>query len=228
MAANGFLDRKQASPLGLGAVVLLHGAVIAAVVLVKGPEWIRHVEPPINIVNVDPETPPPPDPPPVQQVEQRQTISRMDAPDQVIRPPIPDFVRPATPPTPPSQFAGNDVRPPVQAEQPRRLAEVPPRVVPRTPIRVAAIFDPRFAGRQQPPYPESEIRGEREGVVSVRITIGPDGRVVDIQRVSATSDAFWRATERHARGNWRFRPATEDGRAIQSVKTMSIRFRLNG
>jgi hypothetical protein len=41
MTANGFLERKQASPLGFGTVLLLHGAVIAAVVMVKGPGWER-------------------------------------------------------------------------------------------------------------------------------------------------------------------------------------------
>jgi protein TonB len=46
--------------------------------------------------------------------------------------------------------------------------------------------------------------------------------------VSATSDAFWQATQRHALSRWRFKPATVDGRPVESSKVLSIRFQLPG
>jgi periplasmic protein TonB len=39
----------------------------------------------------------------------------------------------------------------------------------------------------------------KEGTVAVRVTIGADGRVTAVQEVRATSDAFFRATQQHAR-----------------------------
>jgi protein TonB len=60
----------------------------------------------------------------------------------------------------------------------------------------------------------------------VRVTIGADGRVKAVQMVSATSDAFWRATQQHALARWRFRPATLDGRPVESTKLMNVYFRI--
>ena len=64
------------------------------------------------------------------------------------------------------------------------------------------------------------------GTVRIRVTIGTDGRVRAAERVSATSDAFWAAAERQALTRWRFRPATVDGRPIESTRTMTIHFRI--
>ena len=63
--------------------------------------------------------------------------------------------------------------------------------------------------------------------MQIRVTIGADGRVKSAERVSATSDAFWRATERHALARWRFRPATLDGRPIESRKVITVDFRID-
>ena len=106
------------------------------------------------------------------------------------------------------------------------VVTVPPRPV-RDPVRVASLFDTRFGG-QQPPYPQSEVRAEREGQVRIRVTIGADGRVTATERLAATNDAFWRATDTQARNRWRFRPATLDGRPVQDSKVITIHFRLDG
>ena len=80
----------------------------------------------------------------------------------------------------------------------------------------------------QPPYPASEQRLGREGRVTIRVLIGIDGRVAAAERVRATSDAFYRATEQHALRHWRFRPATVDGRPVESRKSITVEFRLDG
>ena len=79
----------------------------------------------------------------------------------------------------------------------------------------------------QPPYPAAEERAEVEGSVVIRILIGTDGRVKAVEKVRATSDAFFRATERQALRHWRFKPATVDGRPVESRQTMTVRFQLN-
>jgi protein TonB len=61
----------------------------------------------------------------------------------------------------------------------------------------------------------------------VRVTIGPDGRVTSVEEVSATSPAFFQATQRHALSRWRFKPATVDGRPVQSSKVLSVQFKLD-
>jgi protein TonB len=64
--------------------------------------------------------------------------------------------------------------------------------------------------------------------VRVRVTIGVDGRVRAVEQVSATSAAFYRATERQALRHWRFRPATLDGRPVESRLVLEVIFRLQG
>ena len=78
----------------------------------------------------------------------------------------------------------------------------------------------------QPPYPTEEERRQRSGVVRIRVTIGADGRVSSAERVSATSEAFWRATERQALSRWRFRPATLDGRPVETSRVITVTFRI--
>lgn len=226
MTANGFLEQKRNSPLGFGTVVLLHGAVIAAVVLLKGPGFILEREVDTKTFSVPPETLPdpiPPTPRPDTPVEQQRSV--VTAPDRVvITPPTGETVTASRNDSLPGPLVGTGTEPSPN----REVVTVPPRDPPRNPVRVASLFDPRFAGSQQPPYPSSEERGEREGSVRIRVTIGPDGRVIATQRLAATNDAFWRATETQARNRWRFRPATLDGRAVQDSKVITIYFRLDG
>ena len=104
---------------------------------------------------------------------------------------------------------------------------LPPRQPdPAPPVRIEAQLDPRFASALQPQYPASEQRAQNSGTVRIRVTIGTDGRVRAVERVSATSDAFFAAAERQALSRWRFRPATVDGRPVESVKVMTVHFRI--
>jgi protein TonB len=232
MTADGFLEQRTARPVSLGAVILLHGAAIAGVLMIKGTDWVRVVTPPTEVINVELPPPPPPvevPPPPTgKPMPQVPTRSFIDVPPRVIAAPVPNIPlsgeRTLVPPGP---VIGTNPEPAVAIRQEERLVTVPPRLPVREPVRVEAQFDPRFAGALQPPYPAAEQRNEREGEVRVRVTIGPDGRVTAVERVSATSDAFWRATQAQALSRWRFKPATVDGRPVESSKVLSVRFRLN-
>jgi len=103
----------------------------------------------------------------------------------------------------------------------------PPKPVP-APVVVAPGVDPRYADALQPSYPAEERRAGREGRVVVRVLVGTDGRVKDVVRVAAASDAFWRATEDQARRRWRFKPGTRDGVPVEAWREMALTFRLEG
>ncbi|MES2045025.1 MAG: energy transducer TonB [Pseudomonadota bacterium] len=102
-----------------------------------------------------------------------------------------------------------------------------PQQVKGPPIMIGADIDPRYANNFQPTYPPDEIRESRTGRVTVRVLIGIDGRVKDIEKVSAPSDSFWEATRRQALSKWRFKPATRDGEPYETWKTMNVSFVLN-
>ena len=217
MQDRGFQQRRF-NPAGLATIILLHGAAITALALVKMEVPVKVFTPlPIIDVPADPPAQPPPPPEPRQA---RQAPSRLDAPRTIIPDPASGFRVEGDRPEPVT-FAG----PTAVSDGTTIVRPVLPPPPPVEPVRVEARL---LAGELQPPYPASEQRLEREGKVVVSVRIGSDGRVKAVERISATSEAFFAATERHARRAWRFAPATEDGRPVESTKVISISFRLEG
>lgn len=216
MGQTGFFEQKSASPTRFALVVAAHAGVLGAVMFAAGPEFTRIVRGPTEIFYVPPQKQP--DEPPPQPETRRDTSVRPDPiviPDRVIDPPPP----PPVGPRPGTEIAGNTGTgisiPPLQPLDP-----------PAQPVRRNAEVDSRFAHLLQPQYPLAEQRAQRGGTVVIRVTIGTDGRVRSAERVSATSDAFWAAAERQALTRWRFRPATIDGRPVESTKVMTVHFRI--
>lgn len=213
MTEAGFFAPKQNSPGSLAVVILLHAAVLAAVIMIKAPQFIRAHIPPIIVESYPIEQDPPPERQPQPRPEQRSQIAQ---PEQIVRTEeTTQTVTTTRDPPEQTQFAdaGETTAPPRQPDPP-------------APVRRAAELDPRYAGQLQPPYPAAEQRAQREGRVQVRVTIAPSGRVSAVTRLMATSDAFWRVTEQQALNHWRFRPATVDGRPVEGSKVMTLIFRI--
>lgn len=219
-------DRRfHINPTSMTVAIAINGGVLAALFL-AAPEWVPgHVEPPaLNTRNIPlpPEPVPiPPEPEPTASATPLlqpapAPLPRPDAPLPVVDLPTvgPVFdIRPLPTPLPPIGPGGTGTG--------TRPVETP------APVMIGVSVDPRFADRFQPAYPPSEQREGRDGQVVVRVLVGTDGRVKAIERVSATSDAFFVATRRHALSQWRFNPATRDGTAIESWYRMSVTFVLN-
>lgn len=157
------------------------------------------------------------DPPPPETAKDKQPTERSTAPTETVDPlvdtkPTSDVLvdRGPTivdlPPLPPG--------PPVADDPP-----APPKLV-------LAQLDSRYAGSFQPDYPAREQRGGIEGVVTVRVLIGTDGRVKAVELVSGDNPAFFEATKRRALAKWRFKPATRSGIAEESWKEMTVRFEI--
>ncbi len=220
MYANGFLDqqRQRRSPASLAIVVALHAAAFGALILAGSSQFLQQPERRTVITEI----PLPPDPQPVQP----------EQPDDERRTEPRETFLTTVPPIGPAD--GNAVptgeSDPIPAQGPTGEQTVTPRhdppPDPPPPVRREAQLDPRYAGDLQPPYPRSEETAGRGGVVRIRLTISANGRVSAVQRLSATSEAFWRVTEQQALRRWRFRPATLDGRPVQGFKEMTVRFRI--
>ncbi|CAA9495631.1 MAG: hypothetical protein AVDCRST_MAG39-1104 [uncultured Sphingomonadaceae bacterium] len=226
-AIGGFAAQRRSSPASLALVDAAHAAAVAALLLAKGPVIFDHEPVITEAINIPLKPPPPPE----LMVEQPKTApSVLDLPDPIIAPPLPRPMPPVDrtdapapslplPPGPPTPdlALGPKLPPPLPVPQPEPKAP---------PVRVDARLDPRYAGALQPDYPSSELRAENEGNVTVRVTIGRDGRVAAVECVRAASDAFCQATREQALRRWRFKPATEDGRPVEASKTMMVRFLL--
>lgn len=207
------------SPVGLAGTIAVHALLLGAFLLLPKEMITRHLPPGITGYPVPQDPPPPPPtsetPPDQVKPDVRSTTTTVDP----IRPtPFDDSAyRPADPPVGPVGDAG------ATGSGEGTTVRVPD---PPAPVLVDAAIDPHYANAFQPDYPPSMIRMEKEGHVTVRVSIGVDGRVTAVERVSASDDAFWAATQRQALRKWRFRPATRDGAPVASTKVLTVRFRL--
>ncbi len=173
-----------------------------------------------------PKPPPPPEPdqPQPKQIE-HQPVTHMTVPKPVIDlKPDTDFTaKPTDPgPVPFTPTIGKDLDPAPYVSPPTPM---PP--VAADPVITKVMRDPKYARAFQPDYPAAMQRLEKEGRVSVKVLVGTDGRVKQVEILSATDPAFAEATRRQAIGSWRFKPATRDGVAQEEWFTTSVVFRLD-
>lgn len=220
MYADRFAEPKRFNPGSMGLAIGINAVVLAGLVF-SAPVVETLTDGTIRIYTPRETPPPPPEPLPTPEPQPRAD----PAPEHIetVTRPVVDVAQPAREPI------LIDVGPTIGALEgtgtdPVAVDPAPPP----PPMLIGARVDPRYADALQPAYPASERRAGHEGTVEVRVLIGADGRVKEVRRVSATSDAFFEATRRQALHSWRFTPATRGGVPQESWKTMSIRFVLRG
>lgn len=220
MYADRYATPTRFSPAGLTAAIAINAVLVAALIF-AAPHVLPTPRAPgsIDIYTVpDDPPPPPPEPRPQPRAAKPSTADEtLTAPT----PRVPVFTDVTVPPVDlapipplPSDRIGHDATTTPAAE---------PTAAPPLPL-VAPSVDPRYADALQPPYPPAERRANREGRVTVRVLIGIDGRVKQIEQVEATSDAFWRATQAQALSRWRFKPGTRGSVPVEAWRTMTLRF----
>jgi protein TonB len=78
----------------------------------------------------------------------------------------------------------------------------------------------------KPPYPTDKLRLEQEATLKLRLTIDARGRVVAVDPVGPADPSFLAAARRHILKVWRYKPATENGVAVQTTTVINLSFRL--
>jgi protein TonB len=172
-------------------------------------DLLREDDPP-PLQTPDPRTPAPPQPRP----------STLDQPQPLVATPAPapDIAFAPTPSF--DDLIGNNIQP-----LPPRADPVPMPVP--DPVRAAAKLL-TFAAALRPPYPESKLASGEEAVLRLKLTIDTGGRVVAVEPVGRADRAFLEAARRHVLAQWRYKPASEDGRPVVSTTVVSLRFQLEG
>src|SRR5262245_13714563 len=191
---------------GLIAVVLLHAALLLALMNGLALHVIKKPPPMTNVVPV----PRVDEPLPPSELVPLATMDRFDTPI----PPAPDI---------PIELQ-DDTAAPTWQQQP--LADDEAGYAPARPRITAPRVDPLHP-LTQPEYPPASIRQGEVGTVTLLVYVSPDGRVADV-RVSRSS-GFARldaAAVREAKRAWRFLPATSDGTPIAEWGTYAVTFRL--
>lgn len=225
MYARRYDGGANARSVGMTAALAINAGVIALLLTAGPPRFVAELPTTMWAEHIPLETPPPPP------VEER-TVERpapLPAPERTAPRPVVDLLpiasdpivaaKPDAFPPPAEPFATGSVGGGGTAAEP--IAE------PVAPAMIGAAIDPRFARAFQPDYPAAERRAGTEGVVRIRVLIGIDGRVVQVERIAAASDGLFEATRRQALGKWRFKPATRGDIPVESWKVMTVRFELS-
>ena len=204
---------RRPAPHALLVIIVAHIALIAAVMSAKM-ELPAGRDEPIRVKFIPIKLPPPPDPQPKAQPKSSESI--VDRFPVIV--PVPQPKADQLDPTPIPPF--ND-----PVIQPRFDPQPTLGIAAKAPVRVAARFATP-ATIMRPPYPSSRLDRGEEATLKLRLSIDERGRVVAVEPVGAADPAFLAAARRHLLAHWRYRPATEDGRAVSSSTQISLRFEL--
>lgn len=86
------------------------------------------------------------------------------------------------------------------------------------------------ATQQSPRYPAMSIRNREQGIVVLQLRIGTDGQVKAVDydpKGSTTTSAVLIGAASNAALQWRFAPAMENGKPVESYKRVPVDFRMN-
>lgn len=217
-AAHSMQRRDSARPKLLVPIVAGHVAVIAIVMTARmdAPHYIP--PPPLVVDSYRVPPPPPPNPePPKTETRTPPAQAQTTVISLVDIAPIPEFTD-LLPPRP----LGNveDGVATVLTPQPWIVSELPHPVV-RTGPKMATAED-----MLRPPYPAAKRDAGEEAALTLKLTIDDRGRVTSVEPVGKADPAFLASARAHLLRAWRFEPATEDGKPVASVKTITLRFKL--
>jgi periplasmic protein TonB len=200
---------SSARLVGAGLVVLLHVAIIYALVTGLAHRVVDVVHAPIETKIIDEvreERPPPPPPPPE------------------FTPPPPAFVPPPEihvepPPPPPKSTAITVVTP----EKP--LAPPPPPVPVVEGVRITPKIDAKRS--QEPEYPPTSRRLGEQGSLVLQVLVDTDGRVLDTKLVQGSGfERLDQAALDGVKTDYRFLPGTLDGKPQQMWYTFKFTWKL--
>jgi periplasmic protein TonB len=216
-AANRrLIGNRESSPNALLLVISAHVALLALALSAKS-EFSTHGPPSHRLIEIPvPPLPPPPTRPQPRQPQAQPKNNWIDhTPSKV---PLPS-------PQPPLDSGGTTLDP-LSGGGTGTIPDFP------QPVRAAPVrHDPQLltpAWQLKPPYPASKLASEEEATLRLRLTIDPSGHVTAVDPVWNADREFLDSARRYILGHWRYRPASEDGRAIASTITVTLQFQLDG
>lgn len=207
--------QRRSSPNAMLGIIAVHVAVVALVMSAKMELPPRFIPSPTIIDFI--KQPQPPEPPPFKQpARPRQSLTQPRHEVEIPTGPIQTVD--ATPSLPDS---GPVIGPSVDP------APVIDQLPLPQPIKLGAkLLTP--ASELKPPYPESKLASGEEALLKLRLTIDERGRVVSVEPVGSADRVFFEAARRYLLAHWRYKPASEDGRAVTSSTVITLRFQLDG
>ena len=213
-ASRPLVGKRQSSPNALLLVISAHVALVAVVMSAKMDLPRRIIDPPIRTIDIRQPHDPPPQPQPPVAHPTPVPIPTPQPPNPIPRIQEGPTVNTGPIGTGPIMDGGTSI---VGTSNPIKLIPIrhePQLLTPFSELR--------------PPYPASKLASEEEAVLNLRLTIDSNGRVVAVEPVGRADRVFVDAARRYMMARWRYAPATEDGQAIGSSLTVTLKFMLDG
>lgn len=200
--------RITAVSLTLSAHVLLAGMLMLPPDPAEMVTRVAQIDPPVTFAVLPPLPPPPPPPPPAIEI-----------------PPAPPTIQTPTAAPPPAPTP----EPPVLVADSGEVPAPPPLPpTPPAPMPIGSLGSEPVSQSHvpTPPYPIAALRQGIEGTVIVRVLVGADGQVLEVQIHRGVHPQLDRAALQAVRRG-QFRPARRDGIAVPEWATVPVRFELN-
>lgn len=216
-SAQSPLFRVHPNPariFGLAGALALNAAVLMALMLPMDLPMPKPIQDSLVVVDI-PLLVKPPEKPPVVDVVKPPTETVPVVRQPVALPPVAD------PPILVDNATSIDVPyvPPV--------ADAGPAVEPVIDTAPVAGVRLEYASAAPPPYPRDQMLSGTQGTVLLQVLVDVDGKPLKVTiHQSSGSKELDRAAQRHVLRSWTFRPATQDGRAIQAIGIVPIDFKL--
>lgn len=207
---------RRSSPNAMLAIIAGHVALVAVVMSAKMDLPIPFKPKPIEVTWIDPVEPPPPTPIPTHDPRPQPgptvpnptgPLPPLPGPDLTTNPPISDpgpIVGPVGPPVPD----------PIPVPRPAPVRSGPQLLTPPSELK--------------PPYPAIKLASGEEAVLRLQLTIDDKGHVVAVNPVGRADPVFVSAARRYLLAHWRYKPASDDGRAVAASLVITLRFQLDG
>jgi len=217
-AVHGSVLREALGKLDFTRICAESGAIaihVAALMLLLAPMSVPQA-PPVeeqlsDYIVVKPKDPPPVPPPVIVPVRTPQPTSAptIVQPARVDPAPI-DVIDPGPVDLPPATQA---------------IVEPGPTTSIVTPL-AGAQLEYEFA--PPPRYSSDMMRAGLQGTVLLRVLVDVDGKPLEVSvEHSSGHRELDQAARRQVLGKWRFKPALQDGRAVQAIGMVPVDFRLN-
>lgn len=213
---------RASGPLALVAsagVMLAFLAVLATLGVVHKQEARKRLHV-VTMRNLDTTPPPPPPPAAAPELDPDPAPAQAVVPKPMIALPAPgpaqvmvDAPPPPAPPAPPGPAAASTAAP----AAPARAAAA---------VRDAGDLSGTLVEARPPTYPPESRRAREEGTVKLRLLVGPDGRVAEIEVAASSGSRRLDRAALQAVRRWRWSPVTAGGEAVAVRGYVTIPFKL--
>jgi len=201
--SSSYFSRRAGALVG---ILALHALVIWAFISGFANNGVRYVQTILQTTVIQTEKPKdlPPPPPPVDLKE---------------RPPV--------------QVVAPDINITVPVEAPPPIAVVTTQAAPPPPpvIHVApppgTQMSPTFRPDVQDYYPETSRRNNEEGRTTVKICTDVKGKITNVEVANSSGHPLLDDAAVKVGKAYRFKPATQEGHAVESCATLPVRFELH-